>query len=196
MRAFARTLSKLIVALVAIPVLWMVIIGLLPRRVFYKDRQPTRMGRFTNRLVALWSRYGGPPAWNVELRTRGPRTGRENRVPIVIGRLDGVDYAVSMLGQGSRWVRNLRAGDGSAIIRHGRSRPVRLVEVTDNAERARAIKAYLRRAIGARPHISIAPDAPIEGFERIAGDYPVFRVLDTPEAPVGMVPAETPGAHD
>ena len=183
-----RFFVRLVVLIVAVPVLWAVVIALLPRRVFYKDRRPTRMGRLTNHIVALWSRYGGPPSWNVQLETRGPRTGTPNRVPIVIGSCDGGDYAVSMLGPGSRWVKNLRGGDGHAVIRHGRSRPVRLVEITDNVERARGIKAYLKRALGARPHITIAPDAPIADYERIAPDYPVFLILDAqPTEPISAL---------
>ena len=38
------------------------------------------------------------------------------------------------------------------------------------------IKAYLGRAMGGRPHITVEPDAPLEAFERIAPEYPVFRI--------------------
>jgi hypothetical protein len=44
-------------------------------------------------------------------------------------------------------------------------------------KRARVLKAYLQCAPGARPHIPVDKDAPLEGFEAIAARFPVFRVL-------------------
>jgi hypothetical protein len=178
MRRVCRFGLRVLAFAVALVALEQVLIAILPRSVFYRDRRPTRAGRFANRLTMLWSRYGGPPAYMVELETHSPRSGRPNRVPVVIGAHAGNEYAVSMLGDRSVWVRNLRA-DGNATLRHGRRRAVRLVEVYATGEKAKAIKAYLRRAPGARPHIPIALDAPMEEFARIAADYPVFRIVDT-----------------
>ena len=39
------------------------------------------------------------------------------------------------------------------------------------------LKAYLRRAPGARPHIAVDKDAPLAEFAAIAQQIPVFRVL-------------------
>ena len=50
-----------------------------------------------------------------------------------------------------------------------------LVEVPVS-ERAPIIKAYLRRAPGARLHITVPLDAPLEAFEAIAPEHPVFRI--------------------
>jgi hypothetical protein len=52
---------------------------------------------------------------------------------------------------------------------------VRLEEVPV-AERAPVLKAYLQCAPGARPHIDVDKDAPLEEFEKIAPEVPVFRV--------------------
>ena len=55
------------------------------------------------------------------------------------------------------------------------ARRSRLEEVP--TERCAALlKAYLRRAPGARGHLPIDQDAPIEDFERVAPQFPVFRV--------------------
>jgi hypothetical protein len=173
-----RLLVTMLFVALGVVGLWLTLMSLLPRSVFYRDRRPTRAGRFANRITMLWSRYGGPPSYMVELETRSLRSGRLNRVPIVIGAYEGADYAVSMLGDRSVWVRNLRAGGGNATLRRGRRRPVRLTEVLDPNERAPIIKAYLQRAPGARPHIVIALDAPVEEFALIAPEYPVFRIVD------------------
>jgi hypothetical protein len=72
-------------------------------------------------------------------------------------------------------VRNLKASGGKANLRHGKSEEVFLEEV-GVAQRAAIIKAYLQIAPGARPHIPVNKDAPISEFEKIASEYPVFKV--------------------
>jgi hypothetical protein len=84
-------------------------------------------------------------------------------------------YLVSMLGNGCNWVQNVRAADGHVVLKHGRRRPCRLVEVPI-AERPPILKRYLQKVPGARPHIPVDRNAPVADFVSIAGDYPVFRV--------------------
>jgi hypothetical protein len=93
----------------------------------------------------------------------------------VITDFEGERYLVSMLGRKANWVRNLEADSGRAELRHGRREAVHLEEV-DSAERAPIIRRYLALAPGARPHIPIDRKAPLRAFERIAADYPVFRI--------------------
>jgi len=95
---------------------------------------------------------------------------------MVMAIVDGQRYLVSMLGENVEWVRNVRAAGGRAGLRHGRREEVRLEEVTVEV-RAPLIKAYLRRAPGARPHVPVHKDAPLSEFERIAAQIPVFRVV-------------------
>jgi hypothetical protein len=39
------------------------------------------------------------------------------------------------------------------------------------------LKAYLKRAPGARPHLPVDKDAPLSEFEKISAQFPVFRVV-------------------
>jgi hypothetical protein len=112
----------------------------------------------------------------VTLETKGRRTGRTVRVPLVVAELEGNRFLVSMLGESADWVRNVRTSNGEAILRHGLVEQVRLQEVAVS-ERPPILRAYLRRAPGARPHFDIAVDAPLDEFARIAPRVPVFRVL-------------------
>jgi len=89
--------------------------------------------------------------------------------------IDGERYLVSMLGEETNWVRNVRAADGKARLLHGIREQVLLEEV-DIKHKAPILKAYLQIAPGARPHISISKDAPIAEFEKIASKYPIFRI--------------------
>jgi hypothetical protein len=90
--------------------------------------------------------------------------------------VEGERYLVSMLGDEAAWVRNLEAAAGQAVLRHGRDEQVQLEEVPAQ-RRAPVLKAYLRCAPGARPHIAVDKDAPLEEFEAIATRIPVFRIL-------------------
>jgi len=65
--------------------------------------------------------------------------------------IDGERYLVSMLGADVDWVRNVQAAAGDVTLRHGRTEQVHLEELPPE-ERAPILKAYLRRAPGARPH--------------------------------------------
>jgi len=89
--------------------------------------------------------------------------------------MDKERYLVSMLGDGTNWVRNVRAASGKAKLVHGIREQVLLEEV-DISQRAPILKAYLQIAPGARPHIPVSKDAPISEFEKIASKYPVFRL--------------------
>ena len=80
-----------------------------------------------------------------------------------------------MLGEQANWVRNLRAAGGKATLRHGRVEQVVLEDVPIE-KRAPLLKAYLQIAPGARPHVSVGKDAPLEEFEKVAAAYPVFKV--------------------
>jgi hypothetical protein len=80
-----------------------------------------------------------------------------------------------MLGEQANWVRNVRAAGGRATLVHGIREQVLLEEV-ESSQRAPILKAYLQIAPGARPHIHVSKDAPISAFEKIASDYPVFRL--------------------
>jgi deazaflavin-dependent oxidoreductase (nitroreductase family) len=105
----------------------------------------------------------------------GRRSGRIVRLPLVVAVVDGERYLVSMLGEDTNWVRNVKAAGGEAVLCHGRREEVRLEEVAPD-RRAPVLKAYLKRAPNARAHVPIDEDAPLAEFERVASRFPVFRV--------------------
>lgn len=133
------------------------------------------MARALNRLSATVHALGVAPDYLVTLEVTGRRSGRQIPFPLVMVVVDGERYLVSMLGPGASWVRNLQAADGRAVLRHGKTERVRLEEVPVE-ERGRVLKAYLRRAPGARPHVPVDKDVPLEEFDAVAPRVPVFRV--------------------
>jgi hypothetical protein len=94
---------------------------------------------------------------------------------LVVARHNGQRYLVSMLGEGSEWVHNVRAAGGEAFVKRGRSRPVRLTEVPAG-ERGPILKAHCRVATSGRRYFPVPHDAPLSKFSDIAADYPVFRI--------------------
>jgi hypothetical protein len=74
---------------------------------------------------------------------------------------------------------NVRAAKGRAVVRHRKRETVVLEEVA--VERRPAIlRRYLALAPGARPHIPVDRHAPLEEFEAIAPQIPVFRIAPVP----------------
>jgi len=148
-------------------------------RWLYRGRRPNAVARSLNRLWAAVHALGIAPDYLVTLEVVGRRSGRTIALPMVVAVVDGARYLVSMLGDDVAWVRNVRAAGGEAVLRHGRVERVRLEEV-EPRERPAVLKAYLKRAPGARPHLPVDRNDPLERFQEIAAQIPVFRV--TPAA--------------
>ncbi len=146
------------------------------KRWLYRGNRPHGLARFLNRAWATLHALGIAPNYLVALEVVGRRSGRTISFPLVMSVLGDQRYLVSMLGTDVAWVRNVRAAGGAAVLRHGRTERVRLEEIPV-AERAPVLKDYLQRAPGARPHVPIDKDAPLEAFAEIAPKIPVFRVV-------------------
>ena len=145
------------------------------KRWLYRDGRPNILAKILIRGWAILHSMGISPNTYVTLEVTGRRSGKTISFPLVMTTMDGERYLVSMLGEDSNWVRNVRASGGKARLRHGISEQVLLKEV-EVGQRAPILKAYLHDAPGARPHISISKDAPVSEFEKITSKYPVFRL--------------------
>jgi hypothetical protein len=150
------------------------------RRWLYRNRRANRIARFLNAAQARLAAAGVGPRWLVTVEVTGRRSGKTISFPAVIADYDNGRYMVSMLGEDASWVRNVRASGGRAVLRHGDRQPVMLHEV-DIGQRAPILRCYLQRAPGARAHIPVNPWAPVEAFEAIAAQYPVFRIAAAKE---------------
>lgn len=144
-------------------------------RYFYRDWRPTRFGRLWNRAYAWISGLGLTPEILITLQVKSRRDGRLGSTILAGAEHEGRRYVVSMLGERSEWVKNLRATGGAAFIKRGRLRPVVLSEIPP-AERPSILKAWARVATSGRKHLPVSHDAPLSAFEAIAADYPVFRI--------------------
>lgn len=145
------------------------------KRWMYRGGRPNRLTKIINKGWAFIHSLGIFPNYMVALEVIGRQSGKTIRFPLAMTVLNGERYLVSMLGENTNWVRNIRAANGKAKLVHGIMEEVLLEEV-DVSQRAPIIKAFLGHAPGARPHIPVDKDAPVSEFEKIAASYPVFKV--------------------
>jgi F420H(2)-dependent quinone reductase len=151
------------------------------KRWMYRGGRPGRLAKAMNWVSAVQFSAGLlSPRRAVTLEVPGRRTGRLISFPLVVADYEGERYLVSMLGNDANWVHNVRAAGGLAALRRGGRETVRLMEVEAGA-RAPILRRYLALAPGARPHVPVNRKAPLAEFERIAEQYPVFRIV--PVAP-------------
>ena len=146
------------------------------KSLYYPGGRPNAFTRHLNSGQARLTALGIFPALMVALETTGRRSGKPCLVQLVAAQVGTERYLVSMLGENADWVRNARASAGAAVLRHGTTEKVRLEEVPVS-RRAPILKAYLRRAPGARPHFDLSYHAPLAEFEQVAARYPVFRIV-------------------
>ena len=141
----------------------------------YRGGRPNLVARLQNKGWAILHSLGIFPNYLVTLEVVGRQSGKMISFPLVLTVVNGDRYLVSMLGEDTNWVRNVRAAGGKARLRHGINEQVFLKEV-EVSQRAPILKAFLKHAPGARPHIPVSKDAPLAEFENIAAKYPVFKL--------------------
>jgi hypothetical protein len=144
-------------------------------RLYYRNRRPTRFGRFSNQVWAWLTGLGLLPPILITLQVKDRRNGILRSTVLVPVDYTGDRYLVSMLGEGSDWVQNARASGGEAIVKRGRSLPVRLAEIPPE-NRAPILKAWCQIATSGRKHLPVTYGSPEAEFAAIAADYPVFRI--------------------
>ena len=144
-------------------------------RYFYRGWRPTRLGRISGRVLCWVTGLGLMPRILLTLQVKGRGRGRLRSTILVVANHNGQHYLVSMLGDKSECVRNVRAAGGEAFIKRGRSLPITLTEIPKE-DRAPILKAWCQSATSGRHHLPVRYDAPVSAFEAIAKDYPVFRI--------------------
>ena len=144
-------------------------------RFFYRGWRPTRLGRMWSHAFAWMTGLGLMPPVLTALQVRDRNTGRLESTVLVVANHLGQLYLVSMLGNESEWVQNVRAANGEALMKRGRARPVVLVEIPPE-QRAPILKTWSQVATSGRRHLPVAPHAPVDAFSAVAIDYPVFRI--------------------
>lgn len=146
------------------------------------------MGSFIDKVIH-WFKYTVIPWYTslgltkgtVTLEVLGSRSGKPLRVSVTTVRQGASRYVVSLYDQ-SKWVKNVRAAQGRAMLLSGSRTHIRLVEVPVQ-ERALTLLGYVQQRAfshsgeeSARIFFGLGPNPTLQQMEAIADRYPVFRI--------------------
>jgi hypothetical protein len=143
--------------------------------------KPSGAVKLMNAFIGRLASFGLIPGGTAQLQVKGRRSGQTRSVAVTLVEHEGSRFLVAPRGT-TEWVRNVRAADGRAVLRHGKSESIRLEEIPVE-RRAPIIKPYIKKtARVTEREFGIRADAPMEEFERVAPDHPVFRIVPVGEA--------------
>ncbi|MFF7361219.1 nitroreductase family deazaflavin-dependent oxidoreductase [Streptomyces sp. NPDC008125] len=142
----------------------------------YYFRAGTIGTRF-NSIVGWLARHGFSLMGTAEMSVRGRKSGKMQRVPVNPHVHDGEQYLVSARGH-SQWVRNMRAAGGGELRVGRRTRAFTAVEIADDAQKVRVVRAYLKRWGWEVNQYFQGVTATSTDAELLAAcpDHPVFRI--------------------
>src|SRR6201988_5527115 len=89
----------------------------------FRSGRPNRSARVLSGLLGPALAAGIGPSQAATIEVRGRKTGRKISFPVVVVAYEGERYLVAMLGDGTNWVRNLRA-DNHAVLLQGKRESV------------------------------------------------------------------------
>lgn len=143
--------------------------------------KPSGLVKLMNGVLGRLASIGLMPGDTVQLQVKGRRSGQMRSVAVTWVEHEGQRYLVAPRGN-TEWARNAKAAGGEAVLKHRKSERVRLEEIPVE-QRAPIIKSYLKKtALVTKREFGLEPDAPLEEFEKIAPDHPVFRVVTAGDA--------------
>jgi deazaflavin-dependent oxidoreductase (nitroreductase family) len=138
--------------------------------------KPSGLVKLMNSFVGWLGSMGFVPGGTAQLQVKGRKSGQTRKNAVTWVEYEGERYLVAPRGN-TEWVRNVKAAGGEAVLKRGKSERIRLEEIPVE-QRATIIKPYLKKtAMATKREFGLDPEAPIEEFERIAPDHPVFRVV-------------------
>jgi len=135
--------------------------------------KPSGATKKMNSFMGWLSGLGIGPKKQVQLTTRGRKSGLPRTVAVNVVEYNGNRYLVAPRGN-TEWARNAVV-NGEATVKHGKSQDVRLVDVPA-AERVPIIQKYVKETAIVRKEFGVEPTSPIEEYQKIADKHPTFRI--------------------
>jgi len=138
--------------------------------------KPSAIDRFINRVFSFLVKFGLGLPHNFLLEVRGRKSGRVYSTPVnVLGR-NGKRYLVAPRGY-TQWVRNVIASGFVVLLKGVHRERVHLEMIADNAK-PEILKAYLDRyKLTVQRYFPIPAGSPLEAFQPLISQYPVFEVI-------------------
>ncbi|MEU8679678.1 nitroreductase family deazaflavin-dependent oxidoreductase [Streptomyces sp. NPDC048560] len=130
-----------------------------------------------NSVIGWLARHGISLLGTAEMSVRGRKSGQMQRVPVNPHVYEGTQYLVSARGH-SQWVRNMRAAGGGELRVGRRTRTFTAVEIADDEQKVRIVRAYLERWGWEVNQYFKGITAKSTDAELLAAcpDHPVFRI--------------------
>ena len=138
-------------------------------------KKPNSVDRFFNRAFGFLVKIGLGLPHNFLLEVRGRKSGRVYSTPVNVLERNGKRYLVAPRGY-TQWVRNVIAIGEAVLVKGGRRERVSLKLIADD-DRPEILKAYLDRyKLTVQRYFPIQAGAPLEAFQPLAPQYPVFEI--------------------
>jgi deazaflavin-dependent oxidoreductase (nitroreductase family) len=139
-----------------------------------KRYRPGRWRHLENIVMTALVAAGVVPHSYV-LTTRGRRTGRTRRNPVIVMELDGRRWLVAPYGVVS-WVHNARASGRVSVSRRGQTRNYTIREASPE-QAGPVLKRYIAIASATRRYFQADRNDPVESFVAEAEHHPVFELV-------------------
>jgi deazaflavin-dependent oxidoreductase (nitroreductase family) len=141
-----------------------------------KYEAPSSSELILSRVLGFLVGLGLSPSYNYLLEVRGRKSGKLHSIPVNLVELKGKQFLVAPRGR-TQWVRNAEAAGEVTLKKRGMRHKFRLRPLVDS-EKPELLKAYLtRHRIAVHRFFPVPPEAPVEGFAKIAADYPAFELF-------------------
>jgi deazaflavin-dependent oxidoreductase (nitroreductase family) len=139
-------------------------------------RAPSAVEALFNRTFGFLVGLGIGPKFIYLLQVRGRKSGRIYSSPVNVMEIGGKQILVAPRGR-AQWVRNAEAAGEITLKRGSYRRQFGLRPIAD-AGKAEILKEYLDRyASAVRKFFPVPPGSAVEAFRDIAGNYPVFELV-------------------
>jgi len=136
--------------------------------------RPSRWRHLENAVMSALTRAGLVPHSNL-LTTRGRRTGKIRRNPVLIVDLHGKRWLVAPYGSVG-WVHNARAAGEVELSRRRDTHRYSIREVSAE-EAGPVLQRYVELASATRRYFEASRNDPVERFVAEADHHPVFELL-------------------
>ncbi|AHD19883.1 MULTISPECIES: nitroreductase family deazaflavin-dependent oxidoreductase [Rhodococcus] len=136
--------------------------------------RPSRWRHIENVAMSTLTRAGLVPH-SYLLTTRGRRTGKIRRNPVLIVDLHGKRWLVAPYGSVG-WVHNARAAREVELSRRRDTRRYSIRELSAE-EAGPVLQRYIELASATRRYFEARRNDPVERFVAEAGHHPVFELL-------------------
>ena len=139
--------------------------------------KPSAAEAMFNRAMGVLAGWGLGPSFIYQLQVRGRKSGKIFSTPVNLMVFGEKQILVAPRGR-TQWVRNAETA-GEISLKRGSTRLWFGLREIAGEGKAEILREYLRRYVSAvQKFFPVKAGAPVEAFRQIAGEYPVFELVE------------------